>query len=335
MLAAGALIAVMTTAPRPASFSATLPGGVPRFYVTVLTAGQHLRAEVHDSASGRVVGSVPVPVSRRSGTTWLIAAAADHRHFAIAVPVYGTSSLAVFGLSLSQRGRPAVTQRQKARWNGDVFQSLALSPDGTVAALAFTNSVNMSGSVAVINLRTGRAKSWSGAQARGFLPGDLSFLSRTRLAVPWIHYPGNIHPVLAGVRMLDVSRPGGSLLAARLISFRVQWAVTDSAIVTAGGRQIVASFCKEGTGRTVTAMVAALSGTDGHVIRVLHTERLTVPAPPRTTQASQALTLVTCPVLAVDSTGRHVLTEAFTFGRLDNGTFRRLRGDSGSFDAAW
>jgi hypothetical protein len=139
--------------------------------------------------------------------------------------------------------------------------------------------------------------------------------------------------------MLDVSRPGGSLLASRLVGFRVPRAIPDSAIVTASGRDIVASFCRAGTGRTVTAEVALLSGTDGRLIRVLRTEKTKLPGPVQPQKAgvstTQTLTLVTCPMLSVDASGRHVLTEAFTFGRLDDRRFQRLPRASRSFDAAW
>ena len=340
VLAVGALlIAGITTTSQPVSFSSPLAGGVPRYYMTVFAVGKHLRAEVRDSASGRVTGSVQLPGSLPAGTSWQIAGAADDRHFVIAIPVYGASTLTVFGLSLSRGGHPAVREHRAARWNGNVFRSLALSPDGTVAALAFTNFAQVYGSVTVLNLRNGKAKNWSGARAPGFLPGDLSFLGNTRLAVPWVHYLSSANAVLAGVRLLDVSRPGGSLLASRLVAFRVPRATPNSAIVTAGGRDIVASFCRAGTGRTVTAQVALLSGTDGRLIRVLRSEKTKLSAPMPTQKsgasATQTLAFVTCPVLSVDASGRHVLTEAFTFGRLDDHKFQRLPGGNRSFDAAW
>jgi len=338
-LAAALLIPGIRTTSRPDSFTASLAGGVPRYYVTVFAAGGQLRAEVRSSASGHVTGSVRLPVSLRRGATWQIAGAADDRHFVVAVPVYDSSSLTVFGLSVSASGHPAVRQHRAAHWNGYVFQGLALSPDGNVAALAFTSFIRMAGTVEALNLGTGKIKNWSGAQARGFFPGDLSFVGQTKLAVPWVHYLGPANSVLAGVRTLDVSRPGGSLLSSRLVTFRTPHAVPASAIVTAGGKQIIASFCPAGTGGTVTAKVAVLSGTDGHVIRVLRTENMKVSAPKQASSSgvrvTQALALVTCSVLSVDVTGQHVLAQAFTFGRLDGTKFTRLSRHGGSFYAAW
>jgi hypothetical protein len=342
-LAGALLIAGITTAVHPVSFSSSsssssssLAGGVPRYYVTVYATGNQLRAEVHSSASGRLAGSVSLPVSRRSGTVWQVAGAADDRHFVIAIPAYGTSSFTVFGLSVTSSGHPELWKQRTVRWGGDVFRSLALSPDGAVVALDFTNSTHFSGYVRVLNLGTGETRNWSGAEAPGFLPGDLSFLSRTTLAVPWVHYLSQAKAVLAGVRMLDVSRHSGSLLAAsRLVAFRVPPAAPDSGIVTAGGRQIIASFCPAGTGRTVTSRVTVLSGTDGHLITVLRTEKMTLAGPARTADGTQTLGLVSCPVLSVDSSGQHMLTWAFTFGRLDHGKFRHLPKGGGSFAAAW
>lgn len=304
--------------------------------MTVFAAGQQLLAEVHDTAAfDRVTGSVSLPVSLDPGTVWQVAGAADDRHFVVAVPVYGTSSLRLFGLSLSSAGRPVLSRHTTAQWNGDVFRGVALSPDGTVAALAFTNSAKLTGTVAAVMLSDGSAKVWSGAQAPGFLPGDLSFVSGTSLAVPWVHYISPADAVLSGVRTLDVSQPGGSLLASRLVTFASPPPVPHSAMVTAGGREIIASICPGGTGPTITAQVAVLSGIDGHLIRVLRTEKQTVQPGPAGTATSQPLALVTCPLLSVDATGLHVLTEAFTFGRLDGLLFRRLPPDAVQFDAAW
>jgi hypothetical protein len=205
-----------------------------------------------------------------------------------------------------------------------------------MAALAFTSAARMSGSISVLSLTTGKVRIWSGAGAPGFVPGGLSFLGRATLAVPWVHYLSQADAVLAGIRVLNVSGPGGSLLASRLVAFRRPAAAPDSVTVTAGGRQLIASSCQPGGGRTVTARVMILSGTDGHLLRVLRTEKITPPAPARGRPAgTQTLTLLTCPVLSVDGTGRHLLTEAFTFGRLDNGAFRRLPAGTGPFYAAW
>lgn len=341
LLVAGALlIAGITTAVHPASFSssssAALAGGVPRYYVTVYATGSQLRAEVHSSASGQLAGSLSLPVSRRSGTIWQVAGAADERHFVIAIPAYGTPSFTLFGLSVTSGGQPRLWQQRTVRWGGDVFRSLALSPDGAVAALDFTNSTHISGYVRVLNLGTGETRNWSSANAPGFNPGDLSFLSKTKLAVPWVHYLSQTRAVLAGVRMVDISRHSGSLLAAsQLVAFRVPPAAPDSGIVTADGRQIIASFCSAGTGRTVTSRVTVLSGTDGHLTKVLRTEKITRAGPARTVGGTQPLGLVTCPVLSVDSSGQHMLIWAFTFGRLDYGKFRHLPKGGGSFAAAW
>lgn len=277
-----------------------------------------------------------LPVSLTPGTAWQIAAAADDQHFVVAVPGYGTRTLTLLGLALSRTGQLTLDGQRATAWNGDVFRGLALSPDGAQAAVSFTDSVKVTGSVAVVNLRTGQTKTWSGAQAPGFQPGDLSFVNGTGLAMPWIHYLSPSDVVLTGIRELNVAGPGGSLLASRLTTFRTPSAVPDSAIVAGHGAQLITSSCSV-TGRTMTAQVAELSAFDGRLIRVLRTETQPASAPASVPASAgvQQLGFVTCPLLSVDATGLHILTEAFTFGQLDGGRFRQLPADAAEFDAAW
>jgi hypothetical protein len=331
---AAIFVSQSVTGIQPVSFASALSNGAPRYYVTVHVSGKKLQAQVRNSTSGKVISSVSLPVTVGTGTTWQIAGASDDRHFVVAVPVYGKSSLTLYTISLSRIVRPVLGKHWTAKWNGTVFQSLALSPTGTSAALGFTSFAQMTGSVTVVNLGTGKSKTWSGAQAPGYLPGDLSFVGNADLAVPWLHYLSYQDAVLAGVRTLNLNKAAGSLLTAKLVTFRKPPAVPASAIVTANGKDIIASTCQAPSGKTVTAKVEELSASDGHVIRVLTTQKMTFSAPGSASN-KQPLLFLTCPVLSVDGTGQHVLVEAFTFGRLDNTKFRKLPGQSGSFAAAW
>jgi len=95
-------------------------------------------------------------------------------------------------------------------------------------------------------------------------------------------YLSQADAVLAGIRMLNVSGPGGSPPSPPGWSRfrRPRRRPPDSVTVTAGGRQLIASSCQPGGGRTITARVMILSGTDGHLLRVLRTEKITPPARP-------------------------------------------------------
>ncbi|MGH3204617.1 MAG: hypothetical protein ACRDP5_21595, partial [Streptosporangiaceae bacterium] len=67
VITAGALVAGLTTAHKPATHkpavSGSTPGGLPHFYVTTSSGpgGRGIQAVVRGSASGKVTGTVPVP----------------------------------------------------------------------------------------------------------------------------------------------------------------------------------------------------------------------------------------------------------------------------------
>ena len=126
---------------------------------------------------------------------------------------------------------------------------------------------------------------------------------------------------LTGIRQLDAAAPGASLAAAPLVAFPAPVPGLQSAMIAPSGGEVIASSCRA-RHHTATARVIELSAADGRLVRVLRTQtaRFGIDA-----DAQDAI-FSTCQVLSVAGDGDHVLVQAFTFGRIDNGVFTPLPG---------
>jgi hypothetical protein len=313
----------------PAGVSLPLPGGMPGYYVVV--AG--LEITVRASADGHVTGSVTIPVPAGNAISPVGGepfASADGRHFVILVSrggdLPGVADVTLFLLTVSQDGRPGKLSRLNFDSRGVPVIGAALSPDARMLALSLVQEFPpgpLSGSVEVINVASGATRTWTGRGAPGYWPGVPSWAGDGTVVVPWWHDIGHgmIPAEVAGVRQLDLAAPGGSLSAARLIAFPAPVGDLESALIAPGGGDVITSSCRAGP-HTATVRIAELSATDGRLVRVLRTQTTRFG---NDADAQDAI-FSTCQVLSVAGDGDHVLVQAFTFGRIDNGVFTSLPG---------
>jgi hypothetical protein len=311
---------------------------MPGFYLVV--AG--LEVVVRSSADGRVTGSVAIPVPAATGRTSVGGQAfgsADGRHFVIVVSrggdLPGVAAVTLFQLTVSPDGRPRGLGQVAFDNQGMPVIGAALSSDGRMLALSLVHEFppgSLYGSVKVINLISGETRTWTGQSTPGYWPGVPAWASDDTVVVPWWHSavgmnparpPGMIPAVITGIRQIDAAEPGGSLPVARLAAFPAPLPGLKSAVIAPGGGQLVASSCTA-AGHTATARVVELSAANGQLIRVLRTQTTRFG---NDVDATGAVTLQ-CEVLSVAGDGAHVLVQAFTFGRIDNGVFTSLPGAS-------
>ena len=332
-----AVSACSTSQPPPASVpsgaSPSAAGAMPADYVVV--AG--LDVVVRASADGHVTGSVAIPVP--AGTPRAVATAEvfgglDDRHFVVVASrggdLPGVSEDTLFLLTVSPDGRPRRLVRLAFDNRGVPVTGVALSPDGTTVVLSLTSEFPGQaeyGSVVLINVRTGAARTWTGQGAPGYWPGIPSWAGDGTVEVPWWHGgpAGTVPASLTGIRELNLASPGGSLLAAPLVTYPAPVQGLQSAMIAPGGGYVVASSCRPGPARhTGIAQIIELSPATGRAVEVLLTQmtRFGNNADVRDAISS------TCRVLSAVDGGRLVLAQAFAFGRIDHGAFTSLPGTS-------
>lgn len=315
------LVASLATGARPAPAPATLPtsGAMPRYYVSASDSGSKLYAYVRDATDGRVTGSVLVPVQvirGKSVTSWSVVAAADDRHFVIATAfggdLSGVSAVTLFRLPVSASGQPGKLTKVSFDNHGDPMTGLALSPDGGSLAVSLRREFAQpsSSSVEVIDLATGALQSfdvgtngiWAGMPLWG---GN----GRTLMFPLWNTTTSGVSSI-TGVETIPMA-PSAVVEPLEMTMFPAPVRGLRIALLTAGGKELIGSSCTLSTAR-----ILEMSAVDGRVLDVLHTETARLGAGGY------------CSVLSADPSGRHLLTQAFTFGRIDNGAFRALPGAS-------
>jgi len=288
---------------------------------------------VRASGDGHVTGSVVIPGPAATGRDWVggeAFASPDGRHFVIVVSLAGdlpgVADVAVFQLTVSPDGRPQRLSQLPFDSTGEPVTGAALSPDDRTLALSLLHESPpgpLYGSVEVVNLATGAARTWTGQGTPWYWPGIPAWTSNSTIVVPWWHSttPSTIPAEITGIRRLDTAAPGGNLAAAPLAAFPAPVPGLQSAMITPGGGQVIASSCRAAY-HSATAQVVELSAANGQLIRVLRTQadRFSNDA-----DAQDAI-FSRCRVLSVAGDGDHVLVQAFAFGRIDNGVFTSLPG---------
>jgi hypothetical protein len=195
-----------------------LPLGAPKYYVTlnnVPRGGMRyvVRAVVRASATGTPISSVQLLRSPSTPQPLTIAGAANDRAFLITIPP-GIPNIGpgLEILLLAPDGHVLhLTRLPRTIWDLGIYGSATgsdvLSTDGTEVLMTIGppgSCKSCAHGVAMISVTTGVIRKW-------LLPrGDETFW------VP-VNWPGNGQEVLLsagnGYRLLDVARPGGSLLA--------------------------------------------------------------------------------------------------------------------------
>lgn len=313
----------------PTGASLPRPAGMPRFYLVV--AG--LEVVVRASADGHVTGTAAMPVPAATGRTLVGGEAfgsADGRHFVIVVSrdgdLPGVAEVTVFQLTVSTDGRPGRLRQVPFDNRGMPVTGAALSPDDSMLALSLVHEFPFGpryGSVEVINLTNGETRTWTGQNTPGYWPGVPAWASNDTVMVPWWRSATSLSmfpAVITGIGQIDTAAPGGSLTA-RLTLFPVPAQGLQSAVITPGDGEVVASSCRAGHD-TATARIVELSATNGQLIGVLQTQ---------TTRFANNLDAVgaafgTCQVLSVADDGDYALVQDFAFGRINNGVFTSLPG---------
>jgi hypothetical protein len=248
--------------PGPSLASYVSAGVIPPYFVSVAFTGEPTEspavAVVHDTVSGQVLATIKPSI--RGGTIRAVSAAGDNRTFLLDEQTWAKSlpHVAVteyagphtfFLLRLGSAGQVSSLTRLRATVPAtQVLDAFALSPDAKRLALVVQARKHSQGrtNLEVVTLSTGSTRVWTAAS--GFFrsgagdPRGLSWTADGReLAFEWqVNNVGEYPPVEA--RLLDLTSPGGDLLAAsrRVIATTRQFTPSGSTFqVSDGGNEPV------------------------------------------------------------------------------------------------
>ena len=340
VITAGALVAGLAAAHKPAAdkpaVSGPAPAGLPHFYVTTSSGpgGRGIQAVVRASASGKVTGIVPVPSAlpvewSDSGGTF-VTAAADDRSFIIGVqggqaPTKTGLDLRLFGFAISAAGKPGhLTELAPAPARDETTEGIALSPDGKLLAVSMMRSTpgNYAPTIQVLNLATGAIRTWTvPTRNYPYLIGPPSWADGSRvIAFTWLRSTqSGLMAAPRGIRLLDITAPGGNLLAGTLIvpNGVVAAGSLVSALITPDGRDVIVVTWRDLTPRasthTVVVRFAELQASTGRLVRLLRTQTA------RYDQVNVVTVEDSLAVLSLGSQGRYALVQGIQFGWLDVG----------------
>jgi hypothetical protein len=311
----------------PAAASPAAP--IPSLWVSAARHGQ-ARVWVNNSVTGQVISKVGVakqlPIA--------ISAAADDRTFVVVFQDLYNEVITTFTrLALTASGKPASFTRLPLRLpaNGSLQTTggMALSPDGQTLALALNIGQSQAairkdpklaqvetGEIELVSLRTGATRTW--VVPSGQAVTDLSWARGDQTLAFLASGPGGLpNDDLTQVRVLDVSRPAGALLAAstpvRLATAggRIQsMQVTDGGSMVVGWTRMPSRAKVQGRG---TLVLTEYSVRTGRQLRIF--SRL----PTVSGNVGYGL------VYSADPSGQHVLIYLNTsVARVDNGRVTRL-----------
>ena len=303
-------------------------GPMPRYYVTAFQsfvgpAPSHIvtMAVVHDSATGAALATVPVPtVAAQGGVAGPSITAGDNLTYII------SQGGRYYLMRVAADGRSASFGRLDIPISPHATDRIALSPNDSMVATAvqFCHPGGcQSTGIQVVTLATGASRTWT-TQVRG-APFSVSWAGNGHVAFQW----------RGGYRLLDITQPGGNLLAAQPIAgpppVAEDYGFVPPALVTSDGRAVITSTVQnipESRGRdTVVAKIVELDASTGQLLKVLYTAI----AHHVTTQQDVTQTNVSdldqgCQVLSLGPAGVQPLVNCFTFGRVENGRLTPLPG---------
>jgi len=336
VITAGALVAGLPAAHQPAAHQAAGSGSasLPRFYVTTSSTpdGRGIQAVVRTSASGQVVGTVPVPSAEPvewadSGGTF-VTAAADDRSFIIGVqggqePTKVGLDLRLFRFAISAAGKPGhLTELAPAPMPNETTEGIALSPDGKLLAVSLQNdsSPDAVGAIQVLDLVTGATRTWTAPAHSVYIPGPPSWADGSRvIAFTWLNADqSGLMSAPRGIRLLDTAAPGDNLVAGTVIvpSGVVAAGSIVSAMITPDGRDVIVVTWRDLTPQarthTVVVQFAELQASTGRLVRLLRTETA------RYDEVDVTTLEVSLGVLSLGPQG-YALVQGVQFGWLDVG----------------
>jgi hypothetical protein len=246
-----------------------------------------------------------------------------------------------FLLSLGPGGRPASLKLLPIRpFPHDQVLSIALTADGTklaVATLIRPGATNAVYGIDVVDLANGSSRVWEAHPATSgalsvWLDGLRWAQSDRLLAFRW---DGAVMSPYAGFYLLDTAAPDTNLLSARkIVPVIAGNRLIDNAIVTAGGRRLLAAvFFRSKDQRWGRPAIAELSARTGRILRLLYQS----PGPATTGQDL---------VMAADSSGHHILVivadgrrnpgrPQLALGRIDDGRYTKLLSNPSYAPTAW
>jgi hypothetical protein len=335
VITAGALVAGLTAAHKPAA-SGSAPASPPRFYVTTdYSNGRGTQAVVRASASGQVVGTVPVPSAlpvewADSGGTF-VTAAADDRSFIIGADVGqepdnlgGGLDLRLFRFAISAAGKPGhLTELAPAPMRNETTEGIALSPDGKLLAVSLMRDspADAVGAIQVLDLATGTTRTWTAPAHSVYIPGPPSWADGSRvIAFTWLRSTqSGLMSAPRGIRLLDTAAPGDNLVAGTLIvpSGVVAAGSIVSALITPDGRDVIVVTWRDlhpqASIHAVIVQFAELQASTGRLVRLLRTQTA------RYDQVHVITLEVSLGVLSLGPQGRYALVQGVKFGWLDVG----------------
>ncbi|HEV8223496.1 MAG TPA: hypothetical protein VGQ05_24800 [Streptosporangiaceae bacterium] len=326
---AGVTLAVPTAGHNPV----TGPGpiaGVPPYYLTLDQPSKGLvaTAVLRSSATGAVLSRARVSLMGSEQPS--VTGSADGRTYVVVDNTFESAGhgygVRFYRLQAGPQGRSLRVDRLPISTFPLAVDDVALSPDGRELAIA-EQSCRRGGcqynQIQARSLATGATRTWR--TRHDGAPWNLSWAGGRQIGFLW---EGNLKPhsprLRSGYRLLDVTGPGGDLLAAGpVVQLRPNPGHDiPAAFATPDGRAFVTSSSRVVHGQdhrvTVTAKIIKVSARTGKVQRVLYTESASGVL--RTYGRTGSLDEQRCMVLALDRTGEHPLIQCFVMGRFSFGT---------------
>jgi hypothetical protein len=323
----GLLLAAAVVRPQPAPAA---DAGLPRYYV-IADHGRPV-AEIRRSATGKLVGRVPLP----PGTDPKVSQIAAGRPGTFVLSLFSFPRTRFYLLHVPPGGHgarlaPLAVPSLPA---GDYVTALAVSPDRRALAVGLQLHGGRHGAVQVVQLATGAVRTWT--TARTGWPTAVSWADH-ELGFFW-QDDGPAVRSTAGLWTLDTAAPGSNLMSGRrILPASTGGDSVQTALLGPGGRTAIASVTYDGTGHvragTVVGGIVEVSAGTGHPLRTLLAEYAAYSADP----GDPGWYITACELPAIDGSGAHLLVSCDRFGRLDRARFTPLPGSSPqtAVAAAW